>query len=340
MRLVALTEQKKVHSFINLFYELLAHSQRFYLFEQPWKNRLLVDAGGYNCKCATREKLEDIMMNTINGRGGLPMVQIQTPWSAAEIYLQGACVTHFQRHGDAPLLFLSEQSRFEKGAAIRGGIPIIFPWFGKPAGRATQHGFARLRAWELVELKKQPDGSVRAHFSLPVSAELLSIPLDYYVTVGKTLTAELVVRNYSDQTFVFENCLHTYFAVGDIQRVRIVGLRGAEYLDALENRTRKQEQAESIGFTGEVDRLYMNTTQTVEIHDAAGQRRLRIEKEGSASTVVWNPWQVKARAMADFGAEEYQRMVCVESGNAAPNEIKLASGQESRLKINLSSTAL
>ncbi len=279
-------------------------------------------------------------MNMITGRGGLPMVQIQTPWSAAEIYLQGACVTHFQLHGESPLLFLSEQSRFEKGAAIRGGIPIIFPWFGKPPGRAAQHGFARLRAWELVELNRAGDGSVTAHLTLPATAELLSIPLDYYVTVGKTLIVELVTRNYSSDVFAFDNCLHTYFAVGDISRTSVTGLRGEEYLDAAEKFQRKQEQAEALRFDREVDRLYVNTTRPVEIHDSVWQRLIHIEKEGSASTVVWNPWITKAQAMADFGDEEYQRMVCVESGNAAQNRIQLAVGQEARLKATYSQTRL
>lgn len=273
----------------------------------------------------------------INGRGGLPMVRIETPWSAAEIYLLGASVTHFQKHGEPPLLFLSEKSRFEKDAPIRGGIPIIFPWFGKPEGRPSQHGFARVRPWELVEVAKQTDGSVIAHLSLPVSAELLAIPLDYYVTVGKTLTAELVVRNFSDHEFVFENCLHTYFTVGDINQVSVVGLQGVDYLDSLEGRVRKQEMSDAIRFTGEVDRLYINTAHAVQIRDASLNRTILVEKEGSASTVVWNPWIAKAKAMADFGDTEYQRMVCVESGNAAVNEITLAVGQEARLKVNLSS---
>lgn len=278
-------------------------------------------------------------MNIINGRGGLPMVQIQTPWSVAEIYLHGASVTHFQLHGEPPLLFLSEQSRFEKDAPIRGGIPIIFPWFGKPEGRATQHGFARMRAWELVETRKQPDGSVVVHLSLPVSAGLLSIPVDYYVTIGKKLTAELVVTNYSDRAFSFENCLHTYFTVGDINQIKVIGLQGVEYLDSLEGRARKQELNNAIHFTSEVDRIYINSMHAVEIHDMALRRFIRIEKEGSASTVVWNPWIAKAKAMADFGDDEYQRMVCVESGNLVGNAITLAIGQAARLKVNLSSTA-
>src|SRR6266496_3523852 len=83
----------------------------------------------------------------LEGRGDLPMLEISTRWSTAEIYLHGAHVTHFKRHDDAPLLFLSQCSRFEQDAPIRGGIPIIFPWFGKPAGQAVQHGFARARDW-------------------------------------------------------------------------------------------------------------------------------------------------------------------------------------------------
>jgi D-hexose-6-phosphate mutarotase len=280
---------------------------------------------------------EEIVMNVINGRGGLPMVQIQTPWSAAEIYLHGASITHFQLHGEPPLLFLSEHSRFEKDVPIRGGIPIIFPWFGKPADRVGQHGFARVRPWELVETNKQPDGSVIAHFSLPASTELLSVPVDYYVTVGKMLTAELVVTNFSNQLFRFENCLHTYFTVGDIQQVSVAGLQGVEYLDSLEGRRHKQEMSDAIRFSGEVDRIYLNTPHPVEIRDAALRRTIRVVKAGSASTVVWNPWITKAKAMADFGDEEYQRMVCVESGNCASNLVPLAVGQESRLTIQLSS---
>lgn len=279
-------------------------------------------------------------MNVINGRNGLPMVQIQTPWSAAEIYLQGATVTHFQLHGEPPLLFLSEQSRFEKDAPIRGGIPIIFPWFGKPEGRASQHGFARVRSWEVIEVQKQSDGSINVHLSLPTSAELLSIPLDYYVTIGKTLSVELVVTNYSSRVFELENCLHTYFTVGDISQTSVVGLHGVEYLDALDGRARKQEMSDTIRFTGEVDRIYFNSPQTVEIQDTALRRMIRVAKEGSASTVVWNPWITKARAMADYGDEEYRRMVCVESGNVAGNALALAIGQEARLKVQLSSAAI
>src|SRR5512147_580623 len=108
----------------------------------------------------------------LDGQGDLPAMEVTTPWSRAEIYFHGAHVTQFQKHGEPPLLFLSQCSRFESGAPIRGGIPIIFPWFGKPADKPGQHGFARKRDWELREIHSPAGGSVLVRFAMPPYAEL------------------------------------------------------------------------------------------------------------------------------------------------------------------------
>lgn len=278
----------------------------------------------------------------LDGRGDLPMMEITTPWSSAEIYLHGAHVTHFKKNDEPPLLFLSQCSRFEAGAPIRGGIPIIFPWFGKPADKPGQHGFARVEDWGLKEIHSPADGSVNARFALPASAKLSGgeIAVEYIINVNTLLTVELIVQNGSAQPFVFENCLHTYFTVGDISNVNVRGLQGVEYLNQPTNFSRLTDNESEIRFTGEVDRAYLNTTHTVEIHDASLKRVIRVEKEGSLSTVVWNPWIAKAKAMPDYGDEEYQEMVCVESGNVAENKITLAPGETSRLKVRLSSAAI
>lgn len=277
----------------------------------------------------------------LTGSGGLPKLEITTAWSTAEIYLHGAHVTYFQKRGEPPLLFLSDQSRFESGVPIRGGIPIIFPWFGKPADKPGQHGFVRNRSWTLKEIKTTDDGIVTTRLILPPDPELRAddITVEYEVAFSDGLSAEFIVTNKSAQAYAFENCLHTYFAIGDIHSLRVVGLQGVTYLDALDGHQRKTETAEAIRFAGEVDRAYVNTPHRVEIHDTARQRVIRVEKTGSASTVVWNPWIAKAKAMADFGNEEYQRMVCVESGNVAENQITLAPGGIASLKVKLSSEA-
>ena len=278
----------------------------------------------------------------LTGCGGLPKIAITTAWSTAEIYLHGAHVTHFQKHGEPALLFLSDQSRFEPGVPIRGGIPIIFPWFGKPANQTGQHGYARIRPWTLKEMTTTDPGIITVRLLLPPCTEpgKSEIAVEYSITVSDTLSAELIVTNNSARAFVFENCLHTYFAVGDIRTLQVGGLQGVDYLDSLDGPQRKSETADAIRFAGEVDRTYVNTSHRVEIQDPALRRVIQVEKTGSASTVVWNPWITKAKAMPDFGNEEYQRMVCVESGNVAENQMTLTPGVTASLKVKLSSEEL
>ena len=279
----------------------------------------------------------------LDGRGELPMVEVNSPASTAGIYLHGAHVTHFKKKDEPPLLFLSQVSRFAENEPIRGGIPIIFPWFGPREGM-PQHGFARLKAWELKEAVPAPDGSVSLRFRLldcPEASAFPAFDAEYVVTVSDTLTLELVVRNLSSEDiFTFENCLHTYFEIGDINQISIRGLKGAGYLDKVANFARKTEINDSIRINSEVDRTYLDTMSTVEIIDPVLKRKIRVEKHGSASTVVWNPWVAKAQQMPDFGNDEYQRIVCVESGNVASNTIKLPPGETSTLTVKLSSEKL
>ena len=279
----------------------------------------------------------------LDGRGDLPMVEVKTRVSVAEIYLQGATVTHFQKNGQPPFLFLSQCSRFAEGQAIRGGVPIIFPWFGAAQGRKGQHGFARNKSWEIRDVGNHADGSIILLFRLPECAEAADFPkftLDYLVTVGETLSLELVTMNQSPENFEFENCLHTYFSVGDISAVSLHGLKGSTYLDKTDNFAKKIETADAIRISSEVDRPYLNTTATVEIRDTKLRRNIIVAKENSASTIVWNPWIAKAQQLSDFGDEEYMKMVCVESGNVASNKIVLSPGKSSSLKVNITSTSL
>ncbi|PWU10996.1 MAG: D-hexose-6-phosphate mutarotase [Verrucomicrobia bacterium] len=277
----------------------------------------------------------------LNGISGLPLIKLRTQWSEAEVYLHGAHVTGFQKHDEEPLLFLSKESRFAEGQAIRGGVPVIFPWFGPKEGKA-QHGFARVTTWELKETATAPEGAVSARLELPKCPEMTSFQpckVQFIVTVGAALAMELAVTNESPrEMFAFENCLHSYFEISDISAISIKGLKGAEYQDKTDGFVRRTEERDKIKISSEVDRVYLNTTQAVEILDPGFGRKIVVEKEASLSTVVWNPWTEKARQMADFGDEEYKRMVCVESGNVGENQIQLPPGETSRLRVTISST--
>jgi D-hexose-6-phosphate mutarotase len=279
----------------------------------------------------------------LDGQGELPMLEVSTPWSTAEVYLHGAHVTRFRKKDEPPVLFMSQCSRFNEGQAIRGGIPVIFPWFGMREGLG-QHGFARVKTWELKEFAPAPDGSVSVRFKLPDSPEASGFPpfaAEYVVTVSDAILLQLSVTNQSnEEVLTFEDCLHTYFEVGDITAISISGLKGVNYLDKVANFAQKTESNDAIRIVSEVDRVYLDTTGTVEISDPRLARRIRIEKQGSASTVLWNPWITRAQQMPDFGNDEYQRMVCIESGNVSSNQISLPPGQTSTLSVKLSSLPL
>jgi glucose-6-phosphate 1-epimerase len=274
------------------------------------------------------------------GRGGLARINVTAGHSTAEIYLHGAHVTGFQKTGEPPLLFLSRLSHFAAGQPIRGGVPICFPWFGPREG-AGVHGFARLTEWELTDTAASGD-AVTLHFHLPASAAAAAGPpfaAEFAVTVADRLTMELAVTNQSaDQNFDFENCLHTYFAVGDIAQISLAGLQGTAFLDHAAGAAgaRREEGGPVLRITRETNRVYLDTTGPVEIRDENLQRTIRVEKFNSRSTVVWNPWTTQ-KMPDDFDLAEHRRMVCVESGNVKQNRLSLPPGQTAALRVVLSS---
>jgi D-hexose-6-phosphate mutarotase len=290
--------------------------------------------------------LESLQAHAIPGRvavatgnGGLPKLVVTAQAGTAEIYPHGAHVTHFQKAGDAPLLFLSRQSWFAPGKPIRGGIPICFPWFGNREGEPS-HGFARITTWQLVKTAATPDGAVALHFSLPLvpgREAWHSLRAEFVVTVADTLTLELAAANDScGAALEIENCLHTYFNVGDIAAVSIAGLQDAAFLDnaAGGHGARSVQTEPLLRIPRETNRLYLDTTAAVEIRDERLRRVIRVEKHQSQSTVVWNPWTTQ-KLPDDFDPAEHAQMVCVEAGNVNHNRFSLAPGQSSALKVVL-----
>ncbi|HEX2972332.1 MAG TPA: D-hexose-6-phosphate mutarotase [Tepidisphaeraceae bacterium] len=274
------------------------------------------------------------------GPQGLLRAAIITPHGEAAIYIQGAHVTHYRPTGQKPLLFLSEQSHLEPGKPIRGGVPIVFPWFGPRAGdqSAPAHGFARILPWIVESTHESPDRSITLAFRLDSSDLTRKLwPYDftarYQVTVGASLDLSLEVQNRSAEAFQFEEALHTYLAVGDVRQTAITGLADTLYLDKTESMARKTQGPDPLGIAGETDRVYLNTRAACFVDDPVIGRRITIEKSGSDTTVVWNPWIAKAKAMADFGDDEWPSMLCIESANALDNAVNLAPGQRHTLQV-------
>lgn len=267
------------------------------------------------------------------GPGGLTRVAITTPQAEAHVYLHGAHVTHFQPRGERPVLWMSGSSLFEDGKPIRGGVPICFPWFGPRAGdpASPAHGFVRLHDWEVRSLRSRPDGQVELVLALDGSPRTREIwpgafEISHTVTVGRQLKMALHVVNRGPSPMTFEEALHTYFTVGDVRKAEVTGLGGVTYIDKVDAMARKTQGAEPITIRGETDRVYVETESATVVSDPVMGRRIGIEKSGSRSTVVWNPWVEKARKMADFGDEEWPGVVCVETANVGESSITLPPG--------------
>jgi glucose-6-phosphate 1-epimerase len=267
------------------------------------------------------------------GPGGLDRLVLQAAESEAVVYLQGAHVAHFQPRGGKAVLWMSAGSRFETGKALRGGVPICFPWFGAKAGspEAPLHGFARILPWTVRAVTAEADGSLRAVLDLPASAAARGgfpheLALSLAVTAGRSLRLELTVGNTDAAARTFEEALHSYFAVSDVRQVRIHGLEGAAFVDKTAAMARRPAEKGPIAITAETDRVYPGTAGSVTIEDPGWMRRVVVRKSGSATTVVWNPWVAKAKAMPDFGDDEWSGMLCVETANAMDDAVTLGPG--------------
>jgi len=267
------------------------------------------------------------------GPGGLERLVLSASDGEAVVYLQGAHVAHFQPGGEKPVLWMSSQSRFEAGKPIRGGVPICFPWFGPKAGApdAPLHGFARILPWSIVAVTRESDDSLRAALDLTSDAAARGgfpheLALSLTVRVGRTLRLDLAARNTDTAPRAFEAALHSYFAVSDVRHARIHGLEGVPYVDKTAGMARQPGASEPIAIAAETDRVYLGATGAVTIGDPGWRRRIVVGKSGSSTTVVWNPWVAKAKAMPDFGDDEWSGMVCVETANAMDDAVTLAPG--------------
>ncbi len=268
---------------------------------------------------------------------GFVVIDVTTAFSSASIALQGAHVMTWQPVRDKPVIWLSKAARFSAGKAIRGGIPLCWPWFGPHATESgyPSHGVVRTIPWDLLDARKLPDGRVRLEFE-PVMNDAARVKwphpslVKYSVTIGQELVVGLTTRNSGDRSFNFGQALHTYFSIGDIRQISVAGLAGRPFIDKVDGGKRKKQSGD-VCFSGETDRVYLDTAGCCGIVDPVSKRTLLITSTGSRSTVVWNPGAEKAARLGDIGRQGETKMVCVETANAGDDVITLMPGQSHRI---------
>lgn len=279
------------------------------------------------------------MINHKQFDNGYKYIEIRNDSAEAKIALQGAHLFHYKVKDRPPLLWVSKKAYFEEGKAIRGGVPVCFPWFGKNRENTAlpQHGFARTALWKVI-LEEEID-ACQSHIRLQLKPNadtlelwpcLFDLTLD--VTVGEVLSIALSVTNTDSKAFEITAALHTYFSVSDINTVRITGLDASRYYNALDDSC--YEQNGDILIEGEVDRVYDHPSDPITLVD--GESRVQLKQEGSHSLVIWNPWSEKSAQMADMTLEGYRSMVCLETANAREDTRVLKPDQTHILKAIIS----
>lgn len=273
------------------------------------------------------------------GKGNIPVVEIHNKQASAVISLQGTHLLSWRPDHKDDVIWLSEEAKFSTGKSVRGGIPVCWPWFGAHESNESYpaHGFARTVLWQVTKTQQISAGETQITFTLDTSqitdnASHKNIQqmwpyatvVKYCLTIGKSLTLELTTVNHSSQSVIVGQALHTYFKVDDVRHTTINGLQGKDYLDKVDKFKRKT-QSGPICIHTEVDRVYLQTADDIIIDD--NKRKIIIKKQGSHSTVVWNPWKAAAAKMGDLGPDGYLEMLCVESANAAEDTVTIKPGE-------------
>jgi len=285
------------------------------------------------------------VVKVCEGHGGLPRVQITSTLVSAEMYLHGAQVTSWRPLGDDEVLFVSSKSQWQEGQAIRGGIPICFPWFRAKAGDAHSpaHGFARTRSWQLESIIEREKGVAVSMVTHSDEQSRRWWPgefrLTHRVTFGPELKLELICRNTGTTPLRFEEALHTYNRVADVEQVHLQGLDTVRFLDNT-NANQEKIQIGDVAIASQTDSAYVNTESAVDLLDPKMRRRIRLQKEDSLNTVVWNPWREGAAGLRDLGDGEWKQFLCVEASNILDSSVNLDPGQEHKMTAVLSAAKL
>ncbi len=273
-----------------------------------------------------------------NTKGSLEYLHISNNAAEAKISLQGGHLFHFQVKAQAPLLWVSESASFEKGKAIRGGIPVCWPWFGPhPTDRTLpNHGFARTSMWEHSKTEAINEDETKVILGLKSSEKSLKLwpyrfELTLEICIARELKVSLVTKNLDSEAFTITDALHTYLAIEDINTVYIDGLDNKRYYDKTDESFDNRQEGR-LHFTQETDRIYQGITSTLDVHDH--DRTIRVRTEGSETVVVWNPGETLAKKMADLS--DHSRMLCVESANALDDAPLIKPNETHRLTTVIS----
>ena len=252
----------------------------------------------------------------------------------AAFALHGAHLVHFQIKGQPPLIYTSSDAIYSSDKAIRGGVPICWPWFGSTVETKQKnlpsHGFARTSKWQLNTASENEQG-VDIEFLFTSNSDTKSLwDNDFQVILSAQLTDQikltLTTKNTGDRAFNYRGALHSYLYIGDINQFSVNGLANT-YSDSLDHGVIKNTPQPAYK-AGPIDAIFAVNKGDIVLEDKANQRNITIHNQGNDSVVVWNPWKEGAKAFVDMPDDGYKKMFCIESAITAKQGVCIAPNQQ------------
>jgi len=276
----------------------------------------------------------------VEGNGNFSYIRIKNRKAESLISLYAAQVLSYRPHTETEdLLFLGENAYYQPGKAIRGGIPLCWPWFGPDHSKRSNinHGFARTHVWTVGGVEAVSDYETKLQLKLSSSPEIKTLwphdfELTFEITVGEELILDLKTRNSSTQPFVLTQAFHPYFRVGNIEQARVFGLENKSYIDKLEDGEANIQRG-PLSLTGETDRIYDEIEKVLTIDDVLLGRQIQIHSN-SKNIVVWNPWLKASANMPDLKPNDYRDFICVEPGQVIIEPTENQPESMSRLRAS------
>ena len=268
-----------------------------------------------------------------------PYLDVSNCNASVKVAQNGAQVFGFDRVGEAPVLWVSPSATYEMGRPLRGGMPICWPWFGAHPTDASlpRNGFARVMPWELEDFAETGKGVTASSFKLRDAEETRKIwpyrfELTLSVEVSRTLKVTLITKNLDEKPFEISQAISAYLFIGDIQGVEVEGLEGHEYVDRVSGETRVQNGP--VVVKGETERIYRHSDSCCLVDKRIG-RKIHMNKQGSESTVVWNPWEEKARQIPDIPDDGFRNMMCLAAANGVDEQVVCGPGEVVTLEMKI-----
>ncbi len=260
---------------------------------------------------------------------GFPTIKVCTQKASALISVYaGQVLSYKPAKQNQDLFFISDNAYFTEGKAIKGGIPICWPWFGSGVEKnQPDHGFVRNRYWRVDSVTELLNEDIKISLTCSDDEESRKIwphrfQLTLDIIIGQTLTLELLTRNIGDQPFLITEALHTYFQVGDSSKLKILGLEHSEYLDKTQDFA-KACQVGAVTLSEQMDQIFSDTRHDLIIDDPVHQRKIQVTSSGNKNVVVWNPGKAASNAIKDLDKDDFKKFICVETANAAENKVEV-----------------